>query len=62
MVTGQPGGGAEGEASLEPALGYLGPIVVSAAELSLYYAKRRFSITSKCQQMHEVLNIDEIKN
>jgi hypothetical protein len=27
-----------------------------------YYAKRRFSITSKCRQMHGVLNVDEIKN
>jgi hypothetical protein len=27
-----------------------------------HYAKRRFSITSKCQQMHGVLNVDEIKN
>jgi hypothetical protein len=27
-----------------------------------YYAKRRFSITSKCRHMHEVLNVDEIKN
>jgi hypothetical protein len=25
-------------------------------------AKRRFPITSKCRHMHEVLNIDEIKN
>jgi hypothetical protein len=28
----------------------------------LHYAKRRFPITSKCRQMHGVLNIDEIKN
>jgi hypothetical protein len=27
-----------------------------------YYAKRRFPITSKCRQMHGVLNVDEIKN
>jgi hypothetical protein len=27
-----------------------------------HYAKRRFSVTSKCRQMHEVLNVDEIKN
>jgi hypothetical protein len=27
-----------------------------------YYAKRRFSITSKCRHMDEVLNVDEIKN
>jgi hypothetical protein len=27
-----------------------------------YYAKRRFSITSKCRHMHGVLNVDEIKN
>jgi hypothetical protein len=27
-----------------------------------HYAKRRFPITSKCRHMHEVLNVDEIKN
>jgi hypothetical protein len=27
-----------------------------------HYTKRRFPITSKCWQMHEVLNVDEIKN
>jgi hypothetical protein len=27
-----------------------------------HYAKRRFSITSKCRHMHGVLNVDEIKN
>jgi hypothetical protein len=27
-----------------------------------YYAKRRISITSKCRHMHEVLNVDKIKN
>jgi hypothetical protein len=27
-----------------------------------HYTKRRFSITSKCRHMYEVLNIDEIKN
>jgi hypothetical protein len=27
-----------------------------------YYAKRRFPITSKYRQMHEVLNVDEIIN
>jgi hypothetical protein len=27
-----------------------------------YYAKRRFSVTSKYRQMHGVLNVDEIKN
>jgi hypothetical protein len=27
-----------------------------------HYAKRRFPVTSKCRQMHGVLNIDEIKN
>jgi hypothetical protein len=30
--------------------------------LKFHYVKRRFSITSKCWQMHEVLNLDEIKN
>jgi hypothetical protein len=27
-----------------------------------YYAKKRFPVTSKCRQIHEVLNVDEIKN
>jgi hypothetical protein len=27
-----------------------------------HYAKRRFLVTSKCRQIHEVLNVDEIKN
>jgi hypothetical protein len=27
-----------------------------------HYAKRRFPVTLKCRQMHEVLNVDEIKN
>jgi hypothetical protein len=27
-----------------------------------HYAKRRFTVTSKCRQMHGVLNVDEIKN
>jgi hypothetical protein len=27
-----------------------------------HYAKIRFSITSKYRHMHEVLNVDEIKN
>jgi hypothetical protein len=27
-----------------------------------HYAKRRFSVTSKCRHMYEVLNVDEIKN
>jgi hypothetical protein len=27
-----------------------------------YYAKRRFSVTSKCRHMYRLLNVDEIKN
>jgi hypothetical protein len=27
-----------------------------------HYAKRKFPVTSKCRQMHGILNIDEIKN
>jgi hypothetical protein len=27
-----------------------------------YYAKKRFSVTSNLRYMHEVLNVDEIKN
>jgi hypothetical protein len=27
-----------------------------------HYAKRRFSITSKCRHIYGVLNVDEIKN
>jgi hypothetical protein len=27
-----------------------------------YYAKRRFPVISKYRQMHEILNVDEIKN
>jgi hypothetical protein len=30
--------------------------------LKFHYAKRRFPVTSKCRQMHGVLNVDEIKN
>jgi hypothetical protein len=36
----------------------LGPSILP----KFYYAKRRFSVTSKCRQMHGVLNVDEIKN
>jgi hypothetical protein len=38
------------------------PCLVSQIHFKLYYAKRRFLITSKCRHMHEVLNVDEIKN
>jgi hypothetical protein len=30
--------------------------------LKFYYAKRRFSITSKYRHMYGVLNVDKIKN
>jgi hypothetical protein len=30
--------------------------------LKFYYAKRRFSITSKCRHIYGVQNVDEIKN
>jgi hypothetical protein len=38
------------------------PCLVPKFFPKFHYAKRRFSITSKCRQMHGVLNIDEIKN
>jgi hypothetical protein len=31
-------------------------------EPKFHYAKRRFSITLKCQHIYGVLNVDEIKN
>jgi hypothetical protein len=34
------------------------PLILS----KFHYAKRRFSVTSKCRQMHGVLNVDKIKN
>jgi hypothetical protein len=40
----------------------LGPCLDAKFSLKFHYAKRRFPITSKCRYMHEVLNIDEIKN
>jgi hypothetical protein len=38
------------------------PCLVLQFSPKFYYAKRRFSVTSKCRQMHGVLNVDEIKN
>jgi hypothetical protein len=40
----------------------IGPCLDAKFPLKFHYAKRRFSITSKCRHMHGVLNIDEIKN
>jgi hypothetical protein len=40
----------------------LGPCLVPQFSPKFYYAKRRFSVTSKCRQMHRILNVDEIKN
>jgi hypothetical protein len=40
----------------------LRPRLVSKFSPKFHYAKRRFSITSKCRQMHGILNVDEIKN
>jgi hypothetical protein len=38
------------------------PLLVPLILPKFYYKKRRFSVTSKCWQMHGVQNIDEIKN
>jgi hypothetical protein len=38
------------------------PLLSSPIFPKFYYAKRRFSVTSKCRQMHGVLNVNEIKN
>jgi hypothetical protein len=38
------------------------PCLVPQFSLKFYYVKRRFPVTSKCRQMHGVLNVDEIKN
>jgi hypothetical protein len=38
------------------------PGLVPQIHPKFHYAKRRFSITSKCRHMHRVLNVDEIKN
>jgi hypothetical protein len=40
----------------------VGPCLVPNSISKFNYAKRRFPITSKYRQMHEVLNVDEIKN
>jgi hypothetical protein len=40
----------------------LSPCLVSNFTSKFHYAKRRFSITLKCRQMHGVLNVDKIKN
>jgi hypothetical protein len=40
----------------------ISPCLVLNSIPKFYYAKRRFSITSKYRQMHGVLNVDEIKN
>jgi hypothetical protein len=37
------------------------PCLVPPILPKFHYAKRRFSVTLKCRQMHGVLNIDEIK-
>jgi hypothetical protein len=38
------------------------PCLDTRFRLKFYYAKKRFSVTSKCRHMHEVSNVDEIKN
>jgi hypothetical protein len=40
----------------------LSPGLVPPILPKFHYTKRKFSITSKCRQMHGVLNVDEIKN
>jgi hypothetical protein len=39
-----------------------GPCLDAKFSLKFHYAKKRFSIISKCRHMHRVLNVDEIKN
>jgi hypothetical protein len=39
-----------------------GLVYIPNSPPKFYYVKRRFPITSKCRQMHGVLNVDEIKN
>jgi hypothetical protein len=51
------GGGGGGLASL-----HHGPGLVLNFIPKFHYVKRRFPITSKCRQMHGVLNVDKIKN
>jgi hypothetical protein len=38
------------------------PRLVPKFSPKFHYAKRRFPITSKCRQIHGVLNVDEIIN
>jgi hypothetical protein len=38
------------------------PCLDSRIHPKFHYTKRRFPITSKCRQMHGVLNVDEIIN
>jgi hypothetical protein len=38
------------------------PGLVPQFSPKFHYVKRRFPVASKCRQMHEVLNVDEIKN
>jgi hypothetical protein len=45
-----------------PASFHFWPRLVHKFSPKFYYVKRRFSITSKCRQMHGLLNVDEIKN
>ena len=40
----------------------LGPRLVALNSRICHYVKRRFSVISNLQYMHEVLNVDEIKN
>jgi len=38
------------------------PCLVTKFGSKIYYAKRRFSVVSKCRHMYEILNVDKIKN
>jgi hypothetical protein len=40
----------------------LGPCLDPKFHPKFHYAKRRFSVTSKCRHIYRVLNVDEIKN
>jgi hypothetical protein len=41
---------------------HLRPCLDTKFTPKFHYAKRRFTITSKCRHIYGVLNVDEIKN
>jgi hypothetical protein len=56
----EPGGICKSSAAREHT--YFRPGLVPNFSPKFYYAKRRFSVTSKYRHMYIVLNVDEIKN